>query len=109
MTVLFSGESRDPKTVAQAIRDEFDRARKEGLDRRAFERSRKAIYGRLVKTFNSVESLGSALSDYFFANTCIYDIIEKIAVVTFEEIQALLETHLIPQYSALSVLWPKEW
>lgn len=108
LTVLFSGESREPKAVAQAVCDEFDRARQEGLDRAAFERSRRAIYGRLVKTFNNVESVGSALSDYFFANTCIYDIIEKIAVVTFDEIQALLETHLIPQYSALSVLWPKE-
>ena len=43
---LFEGESRDPDKVYEALCGEIRRMQREGIDRDAFERSRRAIYGR---------------------------------------------------------------
>lgn len=45
---LFGGESADPDAVCAAVREETARLQKEGLDIEAFERSRRAVYGRLA-------------------------------------------------------------
>ena len=105
---LFSGESRDPDAVFAALCETFDAARRQGLDRKAFARSRRAIYGRLMKSFDNVEAAASTILEYHFANVCVYDIIEKIATVSFEEIAALLDEVLRGENAALSVVLPNE-
>ena len=42
-TPMFSGESKDPQAVAQAILEEVERFQREGIPAEAFERSKRAL------------------------------------------------------------------
>ena len=106
--VTFSGESRDPEAVFSALCETFDRARREGLDRRAFERSRKAIYARLLKSLANPESAASTVFDFYFAKSNVYDIIEQTAAVQFRDLETLLSEILDGRYAAMSVTLPQD-
>ena len=60
-TVMFSGESKDPQAVAQAILEEVERFQREGIPAEAFERSKRALYGELVAALNSTGSIANGL------------------------------------------------
>lgn len=103
-SVLFSGESKDPQRVAQAIREEIARLRRDGLDRTAFERARRKLYGRVIMAFNDIEELANEMISAEFRNGGLFDEATLLREMTLEEISGRLETTLLEEYSALSVV-----
>lgn len=107
-SVIFSGESKDPDKVADEIKKELAAVRQNGLNRDAFERSRKAVYGRIVSSFNSVDYLANALVADAFAERSLFDYLNAVASADLESVQNRLKTQLLPEYSALSIIKPAE-
>ena len=107
-TVMFSGESREPERVFDALCTEFERARREGLDRRAFERSRRAVYARQIRRLSTPESAASFILDSYFAKSNVYDIIEQTAAAKFQDVEALLSETLDGRYAAMGVILPQD-
>ena len=105
-SVIFSGDSRDPDRVAEEIRAEVDRLRKEGLSEEAFERARKSIYGRSIASLNSVASIANGMASLAFSDREMFDYIDCVAQLTREDVMRRLEVQLRPEYSALSVVLP---
>jgi len=103
MTV-FSGESRDPDKVLDAITQEVDRLRREGIEREVFSRCKKAIYGRYVGAFGRVDAMASMLMNAHFAEVNPYDLLDLVAAVTPEAAQARLHTAFDTEKCALSVV-----
>lgn len=56
---MFAGESKDPKAVAEAVKVEIERLKKDGIDKDAFERVRRERYGLSVMAFDSVEGIAN--------------------------------------------------
>lgn len=107
-SVIFSGESKDPDAVAEEIRKEIDHVRKNGLEQASFERSRKAVYGRIVSSFNSVDYLANALVADTFAKRNLFDYIDAVANADLQSVQNRLNTQLKPENSALSIIKPQD-
>uniref|UniRef100_UPI003FEDCA6D EF-P 5-aminopentanol modification-associated protein YfmH n=1 Tax=Candidatus Fimivicinus sp. TaxID=3056640 RepID=UPI003FEDCA6D len=103
-SVLFSGESKDPQKVADAIQAEIERVRREGLDPAAFERARRKLYGRFVMAFNDIEELANEMIAAEFRGGSLFDEAQLLREIALDEITARLETTLRREYSALSVV-----
>ena len=106
--MIFSGESKDPDAVAKAVCEEADRLRREGIDPLAFERARKALYGRNVAALNSAENIANSMIALTFADRELFSYIDAIVGAKLEDVQKRLDTCLLPEYSTLSVVLPHE-
>jgi predicted Zn-dependent peptidase len=104
--VIFAGESKDPDAVADAIKQEAIRLRTEGIDKAAFERAKKAVYGRNVASLNSAENIANALVSLTFTNRELYHYIDDIANADLQSVQNRLNVQLNADYSALSIVSP---
>lgn len=105
---IFSGESRDPQAVYQAVCQELDRVKQEGIDLEEFERVRKLVYGRYVRGFNNVENVAGALMSAHFMNVCVYDAMETVAAASVDDVREYLRTHFEKDRSAISVINPQK-
>ena len=104
--MIFSGESKDPDAVAKEIRGEVERLRREGIPAEAFERARKAVYGRNVAALNSAEAIANAMISLTFAERELFSYIDALAAVQLPDVQKRLEEQLLTENSALSVVFP---
>ena len=105
--IMFTGESDNPKLVAQKIKQEVARLKKEGIDPEAFARARRKGFGQTVMMFNNVEGLCSALCECAIRGEDLFDFEEIYANTTAEDLMAVLET-MKEEYTSLSVIQPKE-
>ena len=104
---MYGGESREPKRVAEAIREEIGRLRAQGIDPEAFRRCKKATYGRYIGMFSRVDSVAGLLTLTHFAGMeNLYDLLGAVKELTLPELTRRLEEDFDPRYSALSVINP---
>ena len=106
LSTLFSGESRDPDRVYDEICKEVERLQREGIPAEAFERCRKATYGRYIRMLNRVDDVANALVQSHFCEFTIYELIDLIADCTAETLNKRLCENFAREHSALSVIQP---
>lgn len=106
--VIFSGESKDPDAVAREIKAEIAKIRSQGLDPTAFERSKKAVYGHVVSSFNSVDYLANTMVSDTFSGRELFHYLDAVAEADLESVQGRLKTQMLLERSALSIVKPSE-
>lgn len=106
--VIFDGESADPQAVADEIKAEIARIKKEGIDGELFETARKCLYGREIMNYNDIDSVANAIINAYFSGYGIFDAMDIFKAVTKEDLEKRLLTMLDEKYSALSVVKAKE-
>lgn len=103
-----SGDSKDPKAVAQAVHGEVARVLREGIDEKAWERSMNALYGRYIRLCGGdVEDIGN---EYMFALHRGIDLSDYPKVwksVTLDDAMTRLRVLFAPERSTLSMVFPK--
>ncbi|MGN0626196.1 MAG: EF-P 5-aminopentanol modification-associated protein YfmH [Oscillospiraceae bacterium] len=104
--VIFSGESKDPDRVAREILQEIERVQKEGMDPAAFERGKKAVYGRYIRMLNRPDSIANAMVGAHFSGLGLYDLLEIAANATQEQAQQRLTEDYRTENVSLSVISP---
>ncbi len=102
--ILFSGESKDPAAVAQAIKDEIKRVKSEGIDPDAFERFRRMHYGRAIMDYNDIDGLANELVASEFEGYHLFDEIDIYKSITVEEAEERLKSELDVSNCALSII-----
>ena len=107
-SVLFAGESHDPKRAAEIIREEIRKLKETGIDPKDFARAQKAIYGRNVSALNSAQNIGNAMMSLYFAGRELFEYLDVLAEMRVEDLNACLKTQLDDRYAALSVIYPIE-
>ncbi|MBR2616498.1 MAG: insulinase family protein [Clostridia bacterium] len=105
--LLLFGESRRPETVYRRIRETVKRAG-ELLSREDFERSRRAVYGRAVKDWNSTTEIAESFMDFAFSGTDMLDYPSAIESVTFEDLLERVKKSYRTDRMVLSVVKPKK-
>lgn len=103
-SVLFSGESRDPKQTAEIICKYVEEARKNGLPEEDFEIAKKAIYGETVGSLNNIESIANMLTEFAFTGKELNAYIDAVAGAKMQDANKRLVTLLDSKKSALSVV-----
>jgi len=106
--VIFDGESADPKAVADEIKKEVARLKKDGIDDNLFETVRRNLYGREIMEYNDIDGVANSMIGCYFAGFNIFDTMDIYKNVTKADIEKRLEGMLDEKYSALSVVKSKE-
>ncbi len=104
--LIFSGESKDPDRTAAEILREIERVQKEGMDPAAFERSKKAVYGRYVRMLNRPDSIANVMTGAYFSGLGLYDLLDAAASATLAQAQQRLAEDYRTECAALSVISP---
>lgn len=102
---IFEGESASPKTVAEEIKAEIERLKKDGIDKKLFSAVRCGMYGDAVRAFNNVESIAMQLVGCAMSDSGLFDELKYLKTVTIEDVYKRL-TLLDCGKSVLSVINP---
>ena len=105
--IIFSGESADPKAVAERIKCEVARFKAEGIDAEEFTRIKRKNFGQTVMMFNNVEGLSSALVECAIRDEELLDFEDIYAEISEQDLMDVLAT-MEDEYTSLSVIEPKE-
>jgi len=103
---IFAGESKDPKAVYSRILSALEDYRRKGIDPEEFETARKAVYGRIVRGYNNIESTANGLVLSHFYGITLFSSLESVSAMTLDDVNALLKTCLKRERGALSVILP---
>ncbi len=107
-SVLFGGESGNPKAVEKEIKAEIRRFRENGIDEKIFSRTRKKLYGRMIMGLNDIDEIANNMAMSYFYNENIFTDFELYKTITVEYLEELLSKSMRDEYSALSVILPEE-
>ena len=102
------GESKDPAAVRRMVQAEARRIGRAGVDPGLWERVKKGVYGAMVRSLNSFETLCISQAQSFFAGQDYLRFPELFADIQKADVEALIARWVTPQRSALSVVRPKE-
>lgn len=107
-SIIFSGESRSPKEAAEAIKQYILKVRKDGIDENDFIIAKKATYGDIISSFNSVETIANMIADFDFSDKEVFSYIDAVANTTLEDVENRLNKTLDVCNCSLSVIKSQE-
>lgn len=100
------GESKDPKKVYKIICDYIDNLHKEGLSENDFERAKKVIWGRYIRSYNDIEDFAHSFLTNSFMDINYLNYYDVYKTVTFEDVKKRFREHFICNLSAISIVNP---
>ena len=103
-----AGESNDPDLVLSEVRRTIREAREGGVDAELFERARRVIYAKTVKSFDSTRTVSEMLLDYVLADYELFEYIALLDGVSASDVESLLQSAFPDEAFALSVISPLE-
>ncbi len=105
--VIFEGESNEPERVANEIKAEINRLREDGISKKLFSAVKCAMYGDMVRRFNSVENLTMSLTECAINNYSLFDEIKMVKSVSYDDVMKRFDI-FDDQNAVLSVIKPLE-
>ena len=105
-SVIFEGESQNPQLVAEAIKNEVNRLKEEGINKKLFTAVRSSLYGNAIRSFNSIESITMGLVDCAMNDTDLFDEVKYLKAITVDDVYKRLAV-LENDKTVLSVILPK--
>lgn len=103
-----SSESDDPEAVYDYFVKYIENAKKNGLDKEAFELAKRTVYASNIKSFDSTEEIANNMVYNLFDGADILDAPDVIDSVTFEYVSKLLCDMYKEEFYAMSVVDPIE-
>ncbi len=104
-SVLFEGESNDPDEVLSRLQQEIARLKQQGLSKEQVALVKKALYGRILRSFGTVDDVANSLLSAGLSNISVYAPLEMAQKLTLEGLTARLES-FHPERVTLSVISP---
>ena len=105
--ILFDGESTNPQAVADEIKREVARLKKDGIDDELFETVRRNLYGKEIMQYNDIDAVANGMISCYFSDYGIFDTMDIYKNVTKADIEKRLFEVMDEKYSALSVVKSK--
>jgi predicted Zn-dependent peptidase len=103
-SILIGGESRNPEEVYSLIKEEINNLKKNGISSQDYELSKKSVYGSALTSFNSADSIGNNLIDAHFTGREIFNYVDEIYNLTFDDVKNKFQVMFDCENSALSVI-----
>lgn len=101
---IFSGESTDPKAVAEKIKNRIGEIKKNLITEEAFEVVRKKQYGKTVRAFSDIDTIANALVVSYFENEELFSEFEVIKGLELSYVNDLLVNSFDEEKAVLSVV-----
>ena len=103
---IFGGEAKNPHLVMDKIIEEIERCKKEGLDEERFNIIKKSYYGSLIRDLNNSTAIATIMLNAGMEKLSVFDTIEIVASVTFEDVTKRLEMQFNTENVTLSIIEP---
>lgn len=103
---IFSGESPEPEKVADILLKEIDKRKKSPWEEENFIRIKRKNIGQFIRSFNYLEATGVRFVSMIFKDIQLFDYIERIEQIRYEDILKQLESIYDPKRSCLSLILP---
>ena len=100
------GESNEPRKVYEIICDYIENLLKTGLSKDDFERTKKVIWGKYIRSYNDIEDFSHSFLQDIFKGINYFNYYDVYKEITFEDIEKRFLEHFKKEYSALSVVFP---
>ncbi len=104
---MFSGESRDPAAVREAVEREIARLAREGIEPGLFRRMKNALYGMRLRVLDVPDSYARQEITAIFAGEHYADFAAQFDTIGPEDVQAACIRWSQPNRSCMSVVEPK--
>jgi predicted Zn-dependent peptidase len=102
----FGGESDSPEKVKNMILGELEKINKQGLDIESYERIKRSMTGKFIKSLNSVERISHAFISVYFKGVILFDYFDVYDKITFEYVKEVYHEHFKEENLAVSVIRP---
>lgn len=106
-SIIFSGESKNPRKAAEIIRKHLQKIKQNGIDRKIFDRIKKSVYGQSLSVFNSVSAVANLALDFSLSGKDIFGYIDILENASIEKVNERLNSELNCEFSSLSIASPK--
>ncbi|MDE6777573.1 MAG: insulinase family protein, partial [Oscillospiraceae bacterium] len=103
-SVGLGGESRKPREVREKIFAVLEDAKRNGFDKQAFDRLKKARYGGMIRSMNSVESNASMLFDSYMSGVKPFESVSILAELHYEDALQFLRDEISLDNAVLSIV-----
>lgn len=90
--IAFAGESETPRAVADMVREEIARLRREGVDPELFTLVKNQVYGEMLADLEGVEDAAEALASAHLRGNTLADEIEALATLTVADADAAMQS-----------------
>ncbi len=101
------GEAEDPMAVLEYIKNYIREKQKTGVSVEEFERCKRVMLAEYIKDFDSTEEIANNMIDFIFDGGDIFDCMEELERVTFEDVEHLLRTAFDEDFFCISVIRPE--
>ena len=98
--ILFTGESARPQQVADLVRQEIARLRRDGVDPQLFTLVKNEMYGELLAVLEGVENAATQMTFAFLKGSTLEEQIAALAALTPADADAALQTMMLPEHEA---------
>lgn len=102
--VIFGGESREPEQAAELIKKYISEIKEKGIDPEDFDIAKKAVYGDIISSLNSVSNISNIIADYHFNGNELFKYIDAVASAGYEDVTKRLSEMLDVSNCTLSVV-----
>ena len=102
----FSFESNDIDKVVERIKAEINEFKNHGLNEEIFNRTKKMLYGGLVRSFNDPTNTARSFVNDYFKGISSFEFIDAYQNIDKEYVEKVLKEHFDETNMALSVVMP---
>ena len=102
--ITISGQSNDPKKLAEELKKEIEILKQNGIDEKIFNRVKKKMYGSYVTEFNDVADIARMFMGDYFKGINSFDYIEMHKQVTKEYVKSVLNDNFDENKMILSIV-----
>ena len=100
------GESKNPKKVYDTIIEYIDTLHKNGLDKEDFERAKKVVWGKYIRSYNDIEGFAHTFLTDSFMNINYFNYYDVYKNISFLDVKKRFNSHFDKEFCALSVVNP---
>lgn len=102
---VWGGQSKDPERVSERIIAAISNAQKDGLDKKSFDRIKKAHEGRFIGSLNSPENISHEFIPLYFKGAYFFELTKVYEELTIDDAEEIFRDHFSIE-PALSIIWP---
>lgn len=106
--ILIGGQSKNPEKVLQALNEEIENKKTNGIQDEDFERIKKMIYGEYVREYNEVGDIARMFLADYFKGINSFEYLENYNQITKEYVEQLLKETFKEEKQVISIINPKK-
>ena len=104
--VYVGGDAKDPRRIFDEITRQAQKLGREGVDEDFYQQIRRAAYGGMLRSLNSLENIAVSMAEGYFRGFDYFRFPEVFDAVSKADVEAFLRENFTPERAALSVIHP---